>query len=441
VNAPERYVSGRTGWLLAAAALFVVWMPGPWPWVAGIFAALVIVVLLWADRERAVPLEDIEWIREMPAKWSVGEPNSIRVEIGNYGEYPARVVARETPPPGFAGERRPPGHVVVPPFGHVDVEFSFTPAERGLYEFGEVGVRTLGPLGLAGWQGVLPTSEDVRVYPDIRAVRSYALLRRRGALRQIGVRTAKYPGSGTEFESLREYRPGDDYRDMDWKATARRDQPIVRSFEAERSQTLVLAVDAGRLMTPRVGSLTRLDRAVNAALMLAWIATRGDDFVGLLVFGREVQAWLPPRKGARQFRAVLEALYAVKPSLEEPDYDGALKYLAAHLHKRSLVVMFTELAGEEASERLLTTLMAMVTRHLPLVLTQRDRDLEALTTSRPDDEHAVFEAAVAEDLLRDKSAALAMLNARGAMAIDVDPDRLSVAAVDRYLDVKSRGLL
>jgi uncharacterized protein (DUF58 family) len=440
VNAPKRYYSPRAAWLLAAAALAALFVPGAWAWFAGLVAAVTFVGLVHADRGRAAEIEYLTWTRETPARWSVGEPNAVTVTVTNEDDLPARLTVRETPPPGFAGERRP-GRLVVPPFGHAELELSFTPAERGHYEFGEVGVRSVGPLGLGGWQGTLPTRETARVYPDIRAVRSFAMLQRRGALRDVGVRAARYPGVGTEFESLREYRPGDDYRAMDWKATARHGSPVVRSFEAERSQTLVLAVDAGRLMTPRVGDLTRLDRAVNAALMLAWLATRGDDLVGLLVFGRDVQTWIPPRKGSRQFRAILDGLYPVRGTLEEPDYDTALKYLAARLRKRSLVVLFTELAGAETSTRLLGTLTTLAPTHLPVVLTQRDRELEGRALGEVTDERSGFVAALAEEVLRDKASALAQLNARGALALDVDPERLSVAAVDRYIDVKTRGLL
>ena len=151
--------------------------------------------------------------------------------------------------------------------------------------------------------------------------------------------------------------------------------------------------------------------------------------------------YLPPRKGARQFRAILDALHPVQARLDEPDYGSALGYLAARLRKRSLIVLFTELAGEEASERLLSTLLSLVPRHLPLVLTQRDRVMEAVTVADVADEHTAFSAAIAEDLLRDKASALRRLTARGALALDVDAENLPLSAVERYLDVKARGLL
>ena len=287
----------------------------------------------------------------------------------------------------------------------------------------------------------IPLAEDAKVYPDIQAVRSYALLTRKGALAEMGVKRMRLAGEGTEFESLREYHEGDDFRDIDWKASARRGRPIVRTFELERSQTMVLAIDAGRLMTPRIGGLTRLDRAINAALLLAYLGTERDDLVGLLVFGRDVERYLPPRKGHRQFLAILEALYSVEGKVEEPDYDRAMRYLAAKLPKRSLVAVFTELQGREPSRRLLATLAGMAPRHLPLVITQRNREIEALSRREPASETGVFEASVAEDLLADKAGALRLLSARGVLVLDVLPEEVSVAAVNRYLEVKARGRL
>jgi uncharacterized protein (DUF58 family) len=403
-------------------------------WFAACAAALLY------DALRAVRPADLEWTRELPVKLSIGVVNRVTLSIRSRSTRVARITARETPPPGFAGERAL-GPLTVPPFGEASVTLSMTPASRGLFRFGDVGVRSLGPLGLAGWQAVSALGEDAKVYPDIQAVRSYALLARKGALAEMGVKRMRYVGEGTEFESLREYSHGDDYRDIDWKATARRGRPIVKAFEAERSQTIVLAVDAGRLMIPRVAGLTKLDRAVNAALLLAYLGTERDDLVGLLVFGRDVVRYLPPKKGHRQFVAILEALYSVEGRVEEPDYGRAMRYLATRLSKRSLVVLFTDLVGREPSKRLMDSLAGLLPRHLPLLITQRNRDVEARSRSEMATEAEVFGASVAETLLADKAAALRLLAARGALVLDVYPEELSVAAVNRYLEVKARGRL
>lgn len=396
--------------------------------------------LVASDVLRAARPTDLVWSRTLPPKLSIGVANPVTLRIGNPTGEPVTLHGRETPPSSFEGERAF-GPLVVAARDEIDVPLSFTPPSRGLFAFGDVGVRTAGPWGLAGRSVRVPLAQDAKVYPDIVAVRSYALLARKGALAEMGIKRMRMAGEGTEFESLRDYLEGDSFRDIDWKATARRGKPIVRTFEVERSQTLVIAIDTGRLMTPRVGGLAKLDRAINAALMLAYLGTERDDLVGLLVFGRDVERYLPPRKGHRQFLAILEALYSIEGKVEEPDYDRALRYLATKLPKRALVTVFTDLQGKEPSHRLLATLSAMAPRHLPLVITQRNRDVEKRSRQEVKVEADAFEASVAESLLADKAAALRMLQARGALVLDVYPEELMVASVNRYLEIKARGRL
>jgi uncharacterized protein (DUF58 family) len=434
------YLTPRAAVLVAAPAPFVLLARGvAGAWFAAAWLVGCVLVLVY-DARMAGRIEDLAWSRTLPPKLSIGTSNRVTLCIENRGARSALLAGRETPPPGFAGQRAF-GPLILEPHSEVVLPFAFTPSARGRYEFGDVGVRSIGPLRLAGRSARIPLAREAKVYPDIQAVRSYALLARKGALAEMGVKRMRLAGEGTEFESLRDYRDGDDFRDIDWKATARIGRPIVRTFEAERSQTLVLAIDAGRMMTTRVGTLSKLDRAVNAALLLAYLGTERDDLVGLLVFGRDVEFYVPPRKGHRQFLAILEALYSVEGRVEEPDYDRAMRYLATRLPKRSLVVVFTDLAGREPSRRLLATLSGMLPRHLPLVVTQRSREVEAQSRTTPLTESDAFEASVAESLLADKAAALRMLQARGALVLDTFPEEISVASVNRYLEVKARGRL
>lgn len=434
------HLTPRAALVAAAPALLLVWLPGWWAYAVTALWFVIWVALVTFDSMQALGLDELEVERTVPVKLSIGVANPVSLRLANRSERLARIAGRETPPPGFEGER-----AITPleigPHGEAEIPFAFTPPSRGAFSFGDIGMRTLGPLGLAGKRFDVPATLGVRVYPDITAVTGYSLLARRGALHEIGVRAARYAGVGTEYESLRDYEPGDDYRDIDWKATARRGSPVVRRFEAERSQTIVLAIDAGRLMTPRTGALTKLDRSINAALLLAWLASQAGDNVGLLVFARDVDVFLPPRKGHRQFLRILEALYSVEGRVEEPDYAGALRFLATRVTKRSLVVLFTELVGTEPSRRLLGVLGGIAPRHLPLVITQRNAEVERLATAVPDNESDVFRATVAQDLLHDKAGALRLLTARGSLVLDVEPESLSVAAVNRYLEIKARGRL
>jgi len=434
------HVTPRATAMIAVPVLFVPFLPGWWAWAAAVVWLGGWMAVVIAEYRTAPGPDDITLVRELPTKLSIGVPNPVRLRFANHRTHGAVLLGRETPPSGFDGERRF-GPVSVPPHSEAEVVLHFTPWRRGAYRFGDPGVRSMGPLGLAGRQFTLPLAEECRVYPDILAVHRYALLARKGALQELGIRMMRYAGAGTEFESLRDYERDDDYRDIDWKATARRGKPVVRRFEVERSQTIVLAVDAGRLMQPVVGGLSKLDRAVNAALLLAFLATRGGDLVGLLVFGRDVHTFLPPKKGHRQFLAVLEALYSVEGKTEESDYVRALTYLSTRLSRRSLVVLFTDVVGQEPSRRLIGVLNGLMPRHLPLVITQRNRDIERRARAEARTESEVFGVAVAEDVLRDKAEALGVLASRGALVVDVDPDELSVTAVNRYLEVKARGRL
>lgn len=425
---------------LAALAAVPLMAPGRGAWIAAAAVAAAWAAAVAFDVRQMPPESALSVQRDMPERLSIGVPNPVTLTVRNGNARPARLLVRETPPPGFSGGRTA-GPLEIDAYGESRVTLAFTPPARGSFVFGDVGIRTLGPLGLAFRQTTFPCSQRCAVYPDITAVRGYALLARRGKLHEIGVRAARLAGSGTEFESLREYQPGDPYRDIDWKATARRGRPMVRRYEPERSQTLLLAVDAGRLMAARSGDLSKLDRAVNAALLLAYLGLEMGDHVGLLVFGRDVDSFVPPRKGRRQLSVLLEALYDVQPRMEEPDYDRAMRYLAQRLARRSLVVVFTDVAGLEPSKRLLAVLGGLMPRHLPLVATQRNRGLEERVLAEVEDVDDAFAAAVAEDLLRDKAEALRLLSSRGALVLDVDPERLSVAAVNRYLEVKARGML
>ncbi len=434
------HLTGKAAALLGAGAIPALIAPGRWSLLVGAVWAAMWIYAVRRDVRDALGPAELEFERELPAKLSIGVANKVTMRVRSLAGRPGRLAMRETPPPEFTGERRI-AIASLGPYESREVLLHFVPGSRGRYSFGNPGVRTLGPRGLAGRRFDVPLERECRVYPDITAVERYALLARRGMLHEAGIRAARLAGVGTEFSTLAEYVDGDDFRDIDWKATARRGSPVVRRFEAERSRTVLLAIDAGRLMTPRVGGVTKLDRAVDAALLLAYLASASGDLAGLLVFGRDVQTYVPPRRGHRQFLAILEALYPVQAAMEEPDYGRALRYLATRQQKRSLIVLFTELVGAEASGRLLRVLPGLSARHLPLVITQRNRELEERAVQEASSEIGVFEAAVAEDIAREKAAAVGALRARGALVLDVLPERLSVSAVNRFLEVKARGRL
>src|SRR5688572_7612573 len=270
----------------------------------------------------------------------------------------------------------------------------------------------------------------------------YRLLALRGRLREAALRHLRQRGAGTSFESLREHLPGEDHRRVDWEATARRGRLIARRYEVERSQSLVLMVDAGRLMTAEVaGGFPRLEYALNAALVLAHVAVSRDDRVGAMVFADRLQGFVPPTRGHGALARVTSILAAAEGRLAEPDVEGAFRHLAARGRKRSLLVVFTEVVDPETSAALLAHVARAAGRHLPLVVTLRDRDLEreaALPVTGPEE---AYRRAAAEELLHGREQALALLRRRGVSVLDADPSGMTAAVIDRYLDLKARLLI
>ena len=321
------------------------------------------------------------------------------------------------------------------------VSYGLHPAGRGRYVFGAVIARWSSPLGLWSRQAALPgaAGEDAfRVYPDFSMLRD-GTLRSRQDERRLPVRARRKPGGESEFERLRSYVPGDPYRHIDWKATARRQRFVTREYGQEVNQNVVFLIDAGRTMGANLGELTAFDVALNAALAMGDAALRRGDRVGLLVFDREVRAWMPPRGGTRSGARLLQGVYDVFPSLHEPDYAGAFRHLAGAVRRRSLVVLLTSAHDQVNAAAMSAVVTALVGRHLPLCVWLRDPALEELARGQGDG--SPYARAAAAELVRWREEALATWRQKGALVVDCAPDELSARLLESYLEVKARRLL
>jgi uncharacterized protein (DUF58 family) len=333
--------------------------------------------------------------------------------------------------------------------GRVDVDAQSTvtliygvkPPRRGKFEFGLTAVRFRSKYRLIWCQTNVGEPVTVKVYPNMRRARE-AELKALGARSVVSShRKTSWRGEGREFESLRDYVRGDEMRHISWTATARRGKLVTRQYQMERDQTILIAIDAGRLMTARIEKETKLDSAVHAALALMSAAARAGDNAGLLVFGRRIHSFLPPKRGAEHLDAALEALYAVEPEMIEPSYSRAFEFVAANSSRRSLVVVITDLVDEEGSRELLASLKLLRPRHLPLVVTIADRDLKAVVREAPQDEREMFTQSVAEEIIHLREAALRLVESQGGLALDVTAAALAPKLLETYLRVKERGLL
>jgi uncharacterized protein (DUF58 family) len=302
-------------------------------------------------------------------------------------------------------------------------------------------VRVQGPLGLAARTLEYSPGGRIAIVPSIAGVRRYRLLALQHRLREAGIRTIRRRGEGTSFAWLREYVEGDDPRRMDWKASARRGKLITREFTVEQGQTVVIAIDAGRLMTQLSGEVSRFEHALASATVLADVATRSGDHVALLVFNDEVRAFVPAAKGALALRRVREAMVPLTANMTEPDYAGAFRTLAARHRKRSLIVLFTDVVDARASRAVIAHTVRSAARHLPLVVALQNDALVAAAVPAEPDATALFESAAAEELLQAREEALARMRRSGVSVLDVAPRVMTAAVVNRYLAIKARASL
>jgi uncharacterized protein (DUF58 family) len=391
--------------------------------------------LALAARPREIELERI-----VADPLSLGEENLVRLRARSFARAPARLEVRDDPPPEFGGEPR--WHALtLAPGGEAAARYHVRPRRRGDYCFEDLYLRSTGPLGLMRREASVASRREVRVFPNLIGIERWKLGLRRQRLEELGLHLVRKRGSGTEFEKLRPFADGDELRHVDWKATARRREPITRVYETERSQTVMILIDAGRQMAPWVRDLSRLDYAINAALMLAYVASSRDDNVGLAVFADEVAAYLEPRKGARQYRRFMQALYRVEAEPCFSDYFAAFSRVRAKQKKRSLVVIFTEIGEAEARRDLERALAVFRPRHLPLVVALRDPSFAAIAARTPESADEVYEKVVAREMIEDRARAIRELERLGAHVIDVLPEDFSAAVVSKYLELKARGVL
>ena len=422
--------------LLALFGVLGYWVP--WALDAMLIADIALILLIWLDATIAtVPQPERE---PLPAL-SVGHTGQVTYRWVNPSRRPARLRVRETRPE-ILGGTQPARPVSVPAHGVTRENVAVVPLRRGRERGGGFVLDSWGPLGLGRRRLRVPLPWEVIVYPPLVSVRLRASVAEALRRRDVGTKAIRQLGEGRLFESLREWGPGDDLRHIDWKATARRGKVITRQYEAERRQQVLLVLDTGRLMTAEIGSgVSRLDFAVQAALELAYAAAQHDDNVGIMTFADGVQHFVAPERGRAGVRRVLEVLAVVESKLVEPDYPGAFRYLAARNRKRALTVLFTDVIDRFASDALVANVASLRPRHLPLAVTLRNPELDAVAALRPETARDAYRKAAAEELLHAREEALGHMRRAGALVIDVTPERAAQAVVRKYLDLKRRGTL
>jgi uncharacterized protein (DUF58 family) len=379
--------------------------------------------------------------REFGSRFAMGAETEVSIHIQNASNRPVSLIVKDEYPPQLNLNGVREGRVLVEAQRSARLIYGVTPTRRGRFEFGYTALRFKSRLRLIWCQMNVVGPATVKVYPNMRRARE-AELKALGARSMVSThRKTSWRGEGREFESMRDYVRGDELRHISWTATARRGKLTTRQYQIERDQTILIALDAGRLMTARIEQETKLDSAVHATLSLFSAAARAGDNAGLVVFGRRIKSYLPPSRGRDHIEAALEALYAVEPEMIEPSYPHAFEFIAANSKRRSLVVLLTDLVDEEGSKELLASLHILRPRHLPLVVTIADRDLKAVVRQSPSSVRDLFTQSVAEEIIHHREAALRFVESVGGLALDVTAAALAPALLETYLRVKERGLL
>lgn len=407
---------------------------------AGIVLAALVVAMAASDWLRLLRLGTPEVSRTVDEKLSLGAENlvTLRVRNSSYGRLVGAL--RDEFPEDFAA-RGNVADVEIAPRSESDFAYHVTPPHRGDFEFGDAYLRLRGPLGMLARQIRYPKAEAVKVYPNILDLRRYEISLRRERVVQPGQKLTRVHGRGTDFESLRDYLPDDEFRAIDWKASARKGKMISRQYQEEKSQNVMILLDCGRVMGPVIDGLSRLDWSINAAMMLAHVAAIKGDKVGLMAFGEEILAYAPPTSGRSQTLSLLRMTYNLRSASGDSDYYRAFPFFARKWTRRSLAVVFTELDDPEASKPLISQISSLTRKHLVMVVAMADPAVVKSSTCEPESAEDAFQTAVARQVVQARKRAAAQLARAGAIVLDVPPSMFTPAVVNQYLRIKGTARL
>lgn len=404
---------------LFAAALVALFAP------PGLTAAIAIVLVTAFAVDAVVSRTRPRVDRDVASILSRGVPTSLRLT-----------------PTGVSSHVR----VRQPPIADIDVEpaesdgtldATLVPRRRGRHELPAPSAKITGPLGLASWYRDTGTSTDLLVYPDLPAARRLALAVRQGRFRTPGRLTRGPLGLGTDFESIRDYLPDDDIRQVNWRATQRAGRPMSNQYRVEQDREVICLVDCGRLMAAPLGDRTRLDAAVDAVAAVALVADELGDRCGVVAFDHEVRRNLSTRRSGGD--AVVRAIFDLEPSETDSDYELAFRVVGAT--KRALVLVLTDLLDEAAAASLLNAIPVLARRHAVVVAGVEDPDVARDARSEPNEPLDVYAAAVALDVLDTQARVAAQLRRAGADVLEAPVDQLAAACVGEYLRAKARARL
>jgi len=411
----------------------------PQYWFVGLALLAFLLGLCGLDAVSGAAPRSVELICDGPGSASVGAPVEIEAHLCFKSAAPAEAeLAIGTN--ALLTPRSPVRQRVGLASGAASATFAFEATRRGKAMVETVWVRWQAPLGLLWKQKKLPLQQPILITPDIRPVREKAAqLIHRDAMH--GIVAQLQMGEGAEFESLTDFRAGMDRRSIDWKQSARHTALLAKEYRTERNNNIVMALDAGRVMCEPLAGVPRIDRAVSAALLAAYVALKDGDRVGFFGFDSHPRVASNPVSGPRAFPTLQRLAAEIDYSAAETNYTLALATVATGLQRRSLIIVFTEFADTISAELMLAALGPLLSRHLVLFIVMRDEELEAFAASEPDEPDDVVRAVTAAALLRQRKLVVMRLRHLGVHVVETGHETIGPALVAAYLDFKRRNLL
>lgn len=415
------------------------WADGRFVYAMLLWDAAVICLWIW-DLARIPNPQQIQVSRIWLAPVQLSVESGVRLEIRNSGKQSIFTEIFDDVPQEFRKESFR-AETLVRAGEMASVKYTVKPEERGDVRSGEVFLKYSSPWQVAQRWASAPLAQKIRIYPNLDEAKRDTIYLIRSRQIALKARHRHLRGHGREFESLREYQQGDEWRNICWTATARRGKLITKTHQFERNQTVWIVLDTGRLLRARGQSLAKLDYAVGSALSLAQVALYSGDRVALLAYGRSVKQRVSAGHGSDHLRVLIESLAQVQTESLEADHSKAAQALLTAQKRRSLVIWFTDLAETAATPDVIESALLLARRHLVLFVVMAQPEVRELLEARPEDKKAMFRRAAAEEIVHRRDALLGMLREQGALTLEIQPSKVSAAVVNEYLRIKESGML
>ncbi|MFO0917496.1 MAG: DUF58 domain-containing protein [Planctomycetaceae bacterium] len=418
--------------------IFGVFFPSLAP--LGVLLTVVAVAVALVDLLLTPSLLNIDVGREVRDVLSVGARNPVTISVKNRNASPVELSLHDEPPAPSAWFDLP-ARVTLASQQRQGVVYLLQPRRRGRNRFGRIHLRMTSRWGFWTLLETRDLTREVKIYPDIQAVQQVELLARQNRLAEAGVRLSRIRGRGSEFDRLREYRREDEYRHIDWKASARHQDLISREYVVERNQNVLLLLDSGRSMCNEADGVSHFDRCLNAAILLAYVALRQGDTVGFMACSNRLDRWTRPVRGRSGLETLVSQVYDLSPTYEATDYALMIEELRRRYRKRSLVILLTHALDELHLATIAEHVRQLRSPHLVLSAFLQNVPLAQRLQSMPETDLDAFQIAAAAEVVSLQEAEIAKLKQTGLLVIDTAPESLSGRLISQYLDIKARHLL